>query len=604
MPDIDIDFCRDRREEVIQYVVDKYGEDHVSQIITFNTLSAKAVIKDVARVLGFNYADVNALSKHLPDTPGIGLEEAISASPEVQEWFQQGEQEKLLFEVSKVLEGVPRNAGKHAAGVVIAPEPLEHIIPLAKDNKTDSVISQFEKGPLEKVGLVKMDFLGLKNLTIIENCVAEVRKKQPDFDIETIPLDEEKAYTLLQKGLTKGIFQVESSGITRLLTRAKPEKFEDIVACIALYRPGPLESGMTEEYIQRRNGELAISYPHQDLEPILKDTLGTLVYQEQIMLISQVIGGFSMAEADTLRKAMGKKKADVMAKMKDSFLAGSKEKGYPSDWASNLFDMMAEFAKYGFNKSHSAAYGLITYQTAYLKAIYPTEFMKATLDADIETTDKLIGFIFSCREMDIHILPPNINESNQLFTITGPQTVRYGLLGSKGVGKSAVDAIIAERQESGPFRDVFDFVSRISTMHLNRRLLESLVYSGALDSLNKSRSAMLASVDQLLNFGSKAQQDKAIGQESLFGEESGPETTLQLESVPEWDDREKLRFEKETLGLYLSDHPMSKFAEILPYTDVTQLKDIDDGVSEERRITLMGIIESWKTINTRRGTSF
>lgn len=605
MPDIDIDFCRDRREEVINYVVEKYGEDHVSQIITFNTLSAKAVIKDVARVLGYDFASMNALSKHMPDTPGITLKEAVDKAPEVKKFFQENEQNKKLYQIAERLEGVPRNAGKHAAGVVIAPAPLYEIVPLAKDSKTGSVVTQFEKGPLEKVGLVKMDFLGLKNLTIIQMAVDEIeRRHNIKLDIDNIPLDDEQAYKLLQRGDTKGVFQVEKTGITKLLMSARPEKFEDIVACIALYRPGPLQSGMADDYIKCKNGVKKVEYPHASLEPVLKDTFGTIVYQEQIMLISQVIGGFTMADADTLRKAMGKKKEKLMAKLKEQFCSGAVEKGHKAQWASDLYDMMAEFAKYGFNKSHSAAYGLITYQTAWLKSHYPVEFMKASLDADINTSEKLIPFIHACREMGIDILPPDINESNTNFTIIDDKTIRFGLLGLKGVGKVAVDAII-EARGNEPFKDMFNFAERVASVYFNKKLLEALVKSGALDNLRKqrSRAAVLQALESLISHNQKTQSDAALGQEQLFGAET-VEVKLDLPDIEEFDDDKLLAQEYETLGLYLTSHPVLKYSDNFEYSKITNISEIDDGVSKEKRLTIAGVIETVKHENTKRGTSF
>jgi len=605
MPDIDIDFCRDRREEVITYVINKYGADHVAQIITFGSLSARAVIKDVARVMGFDYAEINAMCKNLPETPGISLKDAVETTPEAKAFFNSGEKEKTLWNVALTLEGIPRNAGKHAAGVVITPKPLDEIIPVAKDTKTDAVISQFDKNPLEKVGLVKMDFLGLKNLTVIQRALDVIKeRKGVDIDINYIPLDDPKPYELLQKGKTKGIFQLENSGMTRLLIRSKPKKFEDIIACIALYRPGPLESGMTEDYVRRKNGEDAVTYPHESLKGILEDTYGTMVYQEQVMLISQIIAGFTMAEADALRKAMGKKKMDVMEQLKSKFVDQSVERGHKADWAGKLFDNMAEFGKYGFNKSHSAAYGMITYQTAYLKAHYPTEYMKATLDSDIENTEKLISFIFDSRQQNIQILPPDINESNEYFTIIDDHTIRYGLLGLKGVGRAAVLSIIEARKE-GRFTDVVDFASRVDYHQLNKKLLEALIFSGAFDSLKYNRSNLYAKMDDILSQGSGLQKDRANGQSSLFESADIQKTDMFLTSqIPEWDENQKLQNEKTTLGLYLTSHPLNRYIDILGETSITPIEDIDDGYSSERNLTFIGVIEDVKQQTTKRGKSF
>lgn len=605
MPDIDIDFCRDRREEVINYVVDKYGADHVAQIITFGSLSARAVIKDVARVMGYDFAEINAVCKNLSDAPGIALKDAVDASKDAKAFFNSGEREKTLWNVALTLEGIPRNSGKHAAGVVITPEPLEDIIPVAKDSKTGAVISQFDKNPLEKVGLVKMDFLGLKNLTIIQRALDTIMdRKGIKLDINALPLDDSKSYELLQSGKTKGIFQLENTGMTRLLVRSRPQKFEDIIACIALYRPGPLESGMTEDYVRRKNGEEAVVYPHDSLKEILEETYGTMVYQEQVMLISQIIAGFTMAEADSLRKAMGKKKMDVMEKLKSKFVGQSEERGHNKSWASKLFDNMAEFGKYGFNKSHSAAYGMITYQTAYLKAHYPTEFLKATLDSDIETTEKLIGFIHEGRQMSIQILPPDINESNEYFTIIDDRTIRYGLLGLKGVGRAAVEAVLLARQEK-PFADVFDFASRVHHRHLNKKLFEALIFSGAFDSLGYTRSSLYEGMEKILATASSQQRDMELGQSSLFGEkETATSLSFQIPQTAEWDENIKLQNEKATLGLFLTSHPLSKYMDVLSETSITSIEEVDDGVSTDKAVTLMGVIEDVKNMTTKRGKAF
>jgi len=607
MPDIDIDFCRDRREEVIDYVIQKYGKDKVSQIITFGTLSAKAVIKDVARVLGFDFQEMNSLSKHFPDTPGVKLEDAIKGSQEIQNFFKRGEKEKQLWQISKSLEGIPRNSGKHAAGVVIAPDPLDEIVPLAVETKTGSVITQYEKGPLEQVGLVKMDFLGLKNLTVIQMAVDEIkRRKTIVIDINKIPLDDKEVYQLLRDGKTKGVFQIENVGITNLIIKAKPDKFEDIVACIALYRPGPLQAGMTDDYIKRRNGEEEIIYPHENLKEVLKDTLGTIVYQEQVMLISQIVGGFTMAEADTLRKAMGKKKEELIAQMKQQFIEGAKKQDYQEKWASDLYDSLAEFAKYGFNKSHSAAYGLITYQTAYLKTHHTIEFMKATLDAEIEKSDKLIGFISATRELGIHVLPPDVNESDEFFTIIDDKTIRFGLLGIKGLGKAAVDALLIARntQENKKFKSLLDFISTVDPRQMNKKVLESLTKAGALDNFIKTRSAIFSIVDDIIQYGAKQHNEKSMGQDSLFGAEVNESASLTIPQIKEWNDKEKLIFEKETLGLYLTSHPIDKYQDLLKETKITSIANLDDGISKFRQIKIMGVIESIKFTRTKRSSFY
>ncbi|MCS6984911.1 MAG: DNA polymerase III subunit alpha [Leptospiraceae bacterium] len=603
LPDIDIDFCRDRREEVIEYVTQKYGADHVSQIITFGTLSAKAVIKDVARVLDIEFSYINSLTKVIPNTPGIKLADTLEMSPELKDFVQKEEKGKLLYQVALALEGTPRNAGKHAAGVVISPQPLEEIIPLAKDTSTGSVITQFEKTALEKVGLVKMDFLGLKNLTIIENTLKEIRRSQAkSIDLEKIPLDDPKTFTLLQNGNTKGVFQVEGAGLTKLLREAKPTTFEDIVACLALYRPGPLESGMTESYVKRKNGLEKVSYPHPDLEPILKETFGTFVYQEQIMLVSQIMAGFTPAEADNLRKAMGKKQAQVMEKMRHKFIEQAVERGYDETLATSLFDDMSKFAEYGFNKSHSAAYGLITYWTAYLKANYPVEFMKASLDADIENTDKLVGLLRAAKDMGIEILPPDVQESEVFFSIVAPQKLRYGLLGIKGLGRGAAQAIV-EARRGGAFQDITDLFLRLDPKLCHRKILESLVLSGACDRFGISRRTYIENADDILNFVSTKRRDDESGQISLFEDGQTGGRTFYLSPLPEWDVDTKLGHERETLGLYLSAHPLEKYQSIIKMSRLTPLSELDDGHSSERKVNVVGVIEDYRVTQNRKGST-
>ncbi|HRP68214.1 MAG TPA: DNA polymerase III subunit alpha, partial [Turneriella sp.] len=565
-----------------------------------------AVIKDVARVLGVDYQLINALSKNLPDTPGISLQDAVDASPEIKKYFEQGEKEKQLFAIAKRLEGMPRNSGKHAAGVVIAPYPLDDIVPLAKDSKTDSIVTQYDMTLLPKVGLVKMDFLGLKNLTIIQHCVEEIeRRRGIKLNMAEIPLDDTKTYQLLTHGQTRGVFQVESTGLTKLLMQAKPRVFEDIVAIVALYRPGPLESGMTESYVKRKTGEMRVEYPHASLEPILKDTYGTFVYQEQIMLASQIVGGFTLAEADTLRKAMGKKKVDVMEKMKAQFVAGAKEKNHKEKWASELFDNMAEFAKYGFNKSHSAAYGFITYQTAYLKVNYTIEFLKASMDADIGDTDKIISYISHAKELGIEVLPPDVNESDVYFTILDEHRLRFGLLAIKGLGESPAAAIVQARAaNNNRFKSLVDFVESLDSKTLNRRVLDTLTFAGALDSLGYTRASLIHSADEILKFAAAAYLDRSSGQSSLFGGDEIEVERLQIPAIQEFSDDEKLLKEKQTLGLYVTAHPLDKFADASAHMNVVQIKDLDDGTSKERRLSILAVVDSLRTVTSKRGAFY
>lgn len=603
MPDIDIDFCRDRREEVYDYVVEKYGKEHVSQIITFGTLSAKAVLKDVARVLAFPYEDINTLTKSIPDIPNLSLDDALNIDL-VRHFFEKGDQEKFLLEVARKLEHNPRNHGKHAAGVVISPEPLINLIPLAYDNKTDSIITQLEKEALEKVGLVKMDFLGLKNLTIIDSCIRTIEKRRGVLiDLINLPLDNKKTYDLLYEGSTKGVFQLENTGITQLLVDTKPTSFEDIVACIALYRPGPLQSGMTEDYVKRKQGKQKIEYPHNDLHDILEETLGTVVYQEQVMLISQIIGGFSMAKADNLRKAMGKKKQGIVDALKQDFLDGAVKNKYEIKWAEKLYNQLSEFASYGFNKSHSVAYGLITYQTAYLKSNYLVEFLKSSMDADIENTDSLIGLIYEAESLGVEILSPDINESNSNFTIIDDNTIRYGLFGIKGLGKVVVDTIQQVREEKGNYRSIPDFISSLPSKYIHKKMLESLIGSGVFDCFEHTRKCLWDNIPEILQYGSKQSSNREIGQNALFGNEEMDQNFI-LQPVKEWEDLEKAVHERKTLGIFLGLHPLKNYMELLQKTDICMIDKIDDNVSSERKLKLVGVIEKVKNVNARRGTSF
>jgi len=450
MPDIDVDFCQDRREEVIQYVAEKYGRDKVCQIITFGTMKAKAVVRDVGRSLDMAYGDVDRIAKLVPDDLGITLEQAIKQEPRLTEAAKEDPRVGDLLETARCLEGLTRHASTHAAGVVVAPNELEQYCPVYKDQKSGSITTQFSMKYVEKIGLVKFDFLGLKNLTVIANCVKHIRfGKQADFDITTLRDDDDETYKLLQSGNTTGVFQLESSGMRNLLQSLKPSCFEDIIAVLALYRPGPLNSGMVDDFIARKHGKKKVSYDLPQLEPILKDTYGVIVYQEQVMQIARTLGGYSLGGADLLRRAMGKKDPAAMAKEKDKFLAGAKEQGVDLKKAEAIFDLMAKFAEYGFNKSHSAAYALVSYQTAFLKAHYPVEFMAALLSEDMDNTDKVLKNISDCKEMGIEVLPPDINASEQSFKVL-EHSIRFGLGAIKGVGGGAVESILEARQGGAP----------------------------------------------------------------------------------------------------------------------------------------------------------
>lgn len=608
MPDIDVDFCTERREEVINYVRDKYGEDRVGQIITYGTMAAKAGLKDVARVLNIPFDEANRISKMFPDTLGTSIEEALRESKDLREYSQSGETQKRLFSVARKLEGNTRHTGVHAAGVVIAPEPLEQLVPMATvaskgADKSNSrvLVCQYDMNALTDVGLVKMDFLGLRNLTIIDHAVREIEKRTgKKIDFDTLDMNDEKAYALLQRGDVAGVFQLESSGMREFVLRTKPSRFEDIIALIALYRPGPLDSGMSESFIQRKNGKEKVTYPHPDLEPVLNDTYGVIVYQEQVMLISRIIGGFSPGESDALRKAMGKKKQEIVEKMKVQFIEGATEKGYNSTWAERLYDQMAEFAKYGFNKSHSAAYAMIVYRTAYLKANYPTEYMTAVLDSEIEKTDRLVFYINACRDMGIQILGPDINESNLKFKATGEKSIRFGLNAVKNVGTGAVHSIIEQREkEGGSFDSITRFMELVDLRLCNKRTVESLISAGGFDSMGYTRKALHAGIEALFSHAGSVQKDRELGQESLFGglsSSGGPSSGASEDIVPrgehisEYPPEDKLRMEKEVLGFYFSGHPLDRFARTLKSIKSRSLIDIKERAKSGEKVSFAAVI--------------
>ena len=587
MPDMDLDFCANRREEVIDYVRDKYGHDKVSQIITFNTMAAKGVLKDVARALDIPYSKANEVSKAIEQS---SLKEELEKSKDFQAVYEE-EGGKEWVDIALRLEGLARSAGKHAAGVVISPEPLTEYVPLYKDTKEGGITSQYEKNTLEAAGLVKMDFLGLQNLTIIDMCIKLIKKnRDEEIDIDHLPLDDEPTYKLLQDADTKGVFQLESSGMQGILRRLKPTVFEDIIAIVALYRPGPLGSGMTEDFVQRKQDPSLVAYPHEKLEPVLNDTLGVIVYQEQVMLISQVMGGFTLPEADKLRKAMGKKKMDIIDALEEKFLAGAKEGGFDVALAQDLYNSIKKFGEYGFNKSHSAAYALVTYQTAYLKAHYPVEYMTSLLSAQPDKTENVVLYVNDCKDMGIKILPPSINHSDFNFSIEG-DVIRYGLGAIKGIGGKAIDSIVAEREKDGAYTSVKDYLERVDMAAVNKGALEALIKSGAFESVETNRASLFISVEMMVESAKRLQQDKKTGQGNLFGggESSEADHIFQLHNVPDWKDSDKLSSEKEVVGLYLSGHPLEMYAgEIKSISSVSlsSLKDKDN----DKDLSIVGII--------------
>jgi DNA polymerase-3 subunit alpha len=603
MPDIDVDFCQDRREEVIQYVADKYGRDKVCQIITFGTMAARGVIRDVGRALDMPYGDVDMIAKLVPEVLGITLDKALKQEPKLNELADSDPKVRGLLDVALRLEGLARHASTHAAGVVVAPDVMEEFCPVYKDQKSGSITTQYSMKYVEKIGLVKFDFLGLKNLTVIDNAVKLIRDGlDPEFDINRLRDDDELTYQLLQSGNTTGVFQLESSGMQGLLVKLKPSCFEDIIAVVALYRPGPLGSGMVDDFIDRKHGRKKVVYNLPQLEPILKDTYGVIVYQEQVMQIARTLAGYSLGGADLLRRAMGKKDLAAMAKEKDKFLAGVKEQGIDRKKAEAIFDLMAKFAEYGFNKSHSAAYALVAYQTAFLKAHYPVEFMAALLTEDMGNTDKVIKNIADCREMGIEVLPPDINTSQLSFRVLG-NSIRFGLGAVKNVGAAAIEAILDARKE-GPFSDIYNFCERVDLRRVNKRVVESLVKCGAFDSTKARRAALIACMEEAMNVGQRIQQELESAQASLFGTaEIGKfngNNGARLPEVPEWDEKLMLGFEKEALGFFITGHPLSRHAALMKRfvnADTSSLAELPD----KSEVRLCGIVSTLKEILTKKG---
>jgi DNA polymerase-3 subunit alpha len=608
MPDIDMDFCMDRRGEVINYVIDKYGEDHVCQIITFGTLGAKAAIRDVGRVMEIPYAEVDRVAKLVPPQLNITLEEALAQEPRLREQTETDPKIRELMTVARSLEGLARHASTHAAGVVISQEPLTDHVPLYKGTNGE-VVTQYPMGDVEKIGLVKFDFLGLKTLTMIDHAVRLIDNRsngpgvEAPLDMARLPLDDQPTYVLLSSGRTTGIFQLESPGMRNLLVKIKPESFEDLIAILALFRPGPLESGMVDDFIKRKRMPSQVTYDPPSLEPILKDTHGVIVYQEQVMAIANRLAGFSLGQADLLRRAMGKKKPEEMDKQKTLFIQGAKKNHLSEKKAEKLFDLMAYFAMYGFNKSHSAAYALVTYQTAYLKAHYPTEFMAAVLTSEMGNADKMVGYLTECRELGIRVLPPDVNESQKDFAVV-EGGIRFGLAGIKNVGEGAVESIITTRNETGRFPSFSDFCGRIDLHKVNKRMLETLIKVGAFDSTGARRAQLAAVLDRTMEEATAVQRERAQGQTSIFGDlpgaSGGVPVSAPLPDVPEWDQGQMLKHERELTGFYISAHPLTRYAETVhKYATTTSqhLADAPDG----KEVTLCGIITTVKNLVTKKG---
>jgi DNA polymerase-3 subunit alpha len=600
MPDFDIDFCQDNRDKVIDYVKRKYGADAVSQIATFGTLGAKAVVRDAGRVLDMPYTKCDQLSKLIPHNPADPwtLDRALAEEPTFADAVNADEENQQLIELAKPLEGLTRNVGMHAGGVLIAPGKLTDFCPLyAQMGSEGSAVSQYDKDDVEAIGLVKFDFLGLTTLTILALTMEYVKRLQPDFPytLETLPLDDAKAYEIFRRAETAAIFQFESRGMRELLKRAKPDRLEDLIALNALYRPGPMD--LIPDFIERKHGRQRIEYLHPSIEPILSETYGIMVYQEQVMRIAQVVGGYSLGGADLLRRAMGKKKPEEMAKQRTIFVEGATRQGVAENVATELFDIMEKFAGYGFNKSHSAAYALVAYQTAYFKAHQPAAFMAANLSAVMDDTDKVKELIEDCKALQLKIVPPDVNASNWRFEPVDTRTVRYGLGGVKGTGQGAIELIIAARS-NGPFKDLFDFCRRLDKQVVNRRVVEALVRAGAFDTLDPDRAKLFATVGRAIEAAEKAHAD--AGQVSLFGGPADGPAEIQVDYVTPkpWSERERLANEKLALGYYFSGHLFSEYAEEARRLAPTRLADVKQA---REQIRLAGIIVSARTQNTRRG---
>jgi DNA polymerase-3 subunit alpha len=601
MPDMDIDFCYERRGEVIEYVTKKYGEENVSQIITFGTLGAKAVIRDVARAMGMAYADGDKIAKMVPNTLNISLDEALRDSAPLREAVEKRPEVAELMETAKVLEGLTRHASTHAAGVVISNEPLIEHLPLYKGAKGE-ITTQYAMGAIEKIGLLKMDFLGLRTLTVVANTAKLIQQSRgAAVDMERIPLDDAATFQLLGEAKTFGVFQLESSGMRDLLRQLRPNRIEDIIALVALFRPGPMH--LIPNFIERKHGRTKVVYDHPLMEEILKDTYGIMVYQEQVMRIASDLAGFSMGEADILRRAMGKKNPELMAEQRKKFVDGAAAHGVPEKKAERIFGFMEQFAGYGFNKSHSAAYALIAYQTAYLKANYPVEFMAALLTSEMADTDKIVKYIDECRAMGIQVLPPDVNESTNDFGVVGDK-IRFGLVAVKNVGETAIHSILEARRDQGRFRDLFDFCQRVDLRLVNKRVIESLIKCGAFDSLGARRAQLIAVVDKAMEAAASAQRDRAHGQVSLLDMLSSGGTARRegpaLPDLPEWDRPQLLAGEKETLGFYVTGHPLAEHRALIAKHATATTEDLPS-LPDKSSVKLGGIVTAVKEISTKNG---
>ncbi|EMK6669412.1 DNA polymerase III subunit alpha [Vibrio fluvialis] len=612
MPDFDVDFCMDKRDQVIDHVAEMYGRDAVSQIITFGTMAAKAVIRDVGRVLGHPFGFVDRISKMIPPDPGMTLEKAFKAEPALQELYDADEEVKELIDMCRILEGCTRNAGKHAGGVVISPTAITDFAPIYCDSEGHHPVTQFDKNDVEYAGLVKFDFLGLRTLTIIDWALGLINPRrekagEPPVRIESIPLADPASFRVLQNSETTAVFQLESRGMKELIKRLQPDCFEDIIALVALFRPGPLQSGMVDNFIDRKHGREAISYPdekwqHESLKEILEPTYGIILYQEQVMQIAQVLAGYTLGGADMLRRAMGKKKPEEMAKQREVFQSGAENNGVDGELAMKIFDLVEKFAGYGFNKSHSAAYALVSYQTLWLKTHYPAEFMAAVMTADMDNTEKVVGLVDECMRMGLKVLPPDINSGLYRFNVDDSGAIVYGIGAIKGVGEGPIEVIFEARNKGGYFKDLFDFCARIDIKKVNKRVIEKLILAGALDRLGPHRAAMMASLDDAVKAASQHHQAEAFGQADMFGvlTDAPEEVEQKYIQVPEWPEKVWLEGERETLGLYLTGHPINAYLKELNKYTSCRLNEATP-TRRDQSLTVAGLVIAARVMTTKRG---
>ncbi|MER2493006.1 DNA polymerase III subunit alpha [Catenovulum sediminis] len=613
MPDFDVDFCMDRRDEVIDHVAELYGREAVSQIITFGTMAAKAVVRDVGRVLGHPFGFVDRISKLIPGDPGMTLAKAFEVEPRLGELYDVDEEVRALIDMARILEGTTRNAGKHAGGVVISPTKITDFAPLYCDSEGKQPVTQFDKNDVETAGLVKFDFLGLRTLTIMQWAIDMANEKlakanKPLIDITAIPLDDKPSFVTLKNYETTAVFQLESRGMKDLIKRLQPDCFEDMIALVALFRPGPLQSGMVDNFIDRKRGREEISYPdaqyqHECLQPILEPTYGIILYQEQVMQIAQVMAGYSLGGADLLRRAMGKKKPEEMAKQRSTFQDGAKDNGIDPDLAMKIFDLVEKFAGYGFNKSHSAAYALVSYQTLWMKTHYPSEFMAAVMSADMDNTDKVVTLVDECERMKLKLIPPDVNQGQYKFSVNEEGAIVYGIGAIKGVGEGPIEAIIEARQKDGPFKDLFDFCARVDLKRINKRVLEKLVQAGAMDSLGPHRASIMATLPDAIRAAEQHAKDELAGQTDLFGLlTTEPEEVEQaFVKIAKWPEEIWLEGERETLGLYLTGHPINRYREELKHYARNRINELVPTRRDEE-VTTSGLIIGVKSmVNKRSG---